>query len=235
MKVIGRNFSLILILLFASIFVWNFASSVRHHKKRKATRLSVIGSGPTLNRPFVVFLPGGQGKFSKRGVESVSDQAYPNYRVITLDEDSSETLYQAIHACKDEEILLFLGKEDWLAHEEVLKLVNHCYEDPSVWMTYGNYVEYPSYKKGSSKEKPHLSPLQSGYAGLFKKIKKGDLKWGEATGFVIPASQMARGHVRFISDVLYVYNRSSDVGKEEWEALASLEPYAPLTSWRDEP
>ena len=80
-----------------------------------------------------------------------------------------------------------------------------------------------------------LSPQSELAPALFKKIKKGDLKRGEANGFVLPASQMARGHVRFISDVLYVYNRSSDVGKEEWEALASLEPYAPLTSWRDEP
>jgi len=57
---------------------------------------------------------------------------------------------------------------------------------------------------------------------------------GEANGFVIPASQMAKGHVRFISDVLYVSNQASDMGKVEWEALASLEPYAPVSSWGDE-
>ena len=48
---------------------------------------------------------------------------------------------------KDEEIVLVLDGDDCLAHENVLKALNKAYADPDVWMTYGNYLDYPTLLK----------------------------------------------------------------------------------------
>ena len=222
-----RNISLILVVLAAFFFLWGFASSLRHRSKKGETKLSTVGIHAMVKRPFVLFIPKNPNKHL---IESVNDQSYSQYRTVFFNPDVLEELHSAIQSCKNEEILLFLEEGDWLAHEDVLKWINLCYEDPSVWMTYGNFVEYPSYKKGSSKTELPFCPLQSGYAGLFKKVEKEDLS---ARLGVKAAAQMAKGHIRQISDVLVVCQKRS-VEKEEWEKLKSLDQYGPIVSWREE-
>ncbi len=179
-----------------------------------------------------------------------------------------ENLCRAFHTCKDHEIVLMLDGDDWLAHDRVLEYLNNCYADPEVWATYGSYVEYPSYKKGEMRgEIPHkihynhqyrsyvkrkfiFSHLKTAYAGLLKKIKMEDLlkdgRFFAASydqAFMLPVVEMAKEHTYYVKDILYIYNRSSElcddkvrlaVQQECTAYIQSLPSYAPLYDWTNE-
>ncbi|MCH9621607.1 MAG: hypothetical protein S4CHLAM20_10310 [Chlamydiia bacterium] len=135
-------------------------------------------------------------------------------------------LYHMIYSCKDDEIILILDGDDKLFHENVLERINRAYQDERVWMTYGMDV---GTKKSSGHSKPTLlSVLKEGnhrklryrwshprtfYAGLFKQIPLDRLQYEEefyhvandvAIGLFL--LDLAREHVFYIKDVLYVYN-----------------------------
>src|SRR6202000_741963 len=54
-----------------------------------------------------------------------------------------ENLYNAIHSCQDDEIIVTLDGDDWFAHSQVLQHLNRVYTDPNVWMSYGQYRSWP--------------------------------------------------------------------------------------------
>lgn len=139
-----------------------------------------------------------------------------------------ENHYRACHSCKDEDVIVVVDGDDFLAHNNVLSYLNNVYKNPDTWMTYGQFKEVPSEKKGfcspmpqkiiaqnSFREFSHIpSHLRTFYAGLFKQIKKDDLmlhgEFFKMTGdmaAMLPMIEMARnGHFKFIPDVLYLYN-----------------------------
>ena len=73
--------------------------------------------------------------------------ALPSF-IIEHNQGAAANLYKAVHMCGDDEIAVLLDGDDQLAHDGVLKKLNSIYANPDVWVTYGSYVEYPSYKKG---------------------------------------------------------------------------------------
>lgn len=219
----------------------------------------------SLEKPFVIVIPSyNNSAYCKKNLTSVLDQNYANFRVIYIDDCSSDdtfakvealvagsphasrcilqrntsnqgalaNLYRAVHSCRDEEIVLIVDGDDYLAHENVLQILNKTYADPDVWMTYGNYLDYPSFK-----QEPHIckevspkviakgafrsvewstSHLRTFYASLFKKIRLSDLLYegkffpmGADLACTYPLLEMAGSHSRFIKDVLYLYNRSN--------------------------
>lgn len=141
-----------------------------------------------------------------------------------------KSLYDAIHNFADDEIVVSLDGDDWLAHDRVLQILNAAYFQNDTWMTYGQYIECPSYTLGSCRALPKqlLTPSQSHkirkypwvtshlrtfYAGLFKKIRLEDLIWdGELArvswdfAMMLPMLEMALEKAKFISDILHVYN-----------------------------
>jgi glycosyltransferase involved in cell wall biosynthesis len=137
-----------------------------------------------------------------------------------------ENLYNMIHSCDDDEIILTLDGDDWLASPEVLNILNSHYSD-DIWMTYGQYQNYPDGGRGIAQLIPDQviknktyrshtwcsSHLRTFYAWLFKEIKKEDLfyegrfmamTWDMAMMF--PMLEMSGHRSRFISDYLYIYN-----------------------------
>lgn len=143
--------------------------------------------------------------------------------------------YRAIHSCHDDEIVVMCDGDDWFLHEWVLEKLNEEYADADVWMTYGNYLYYPSFKRGDCfkripkrvirnnairvwlKEKGFvLSHLKTCYAGLFKRIKLEDVlmdgKFIPSTYdavFMVPMAEMAGEHIRHIKQPLYANNRAN--------------------------
>lgn len=138
-------------------------------------------------------------------------------------------IYDAIHdACGDDWIVVLYDGDDWFYCNEVLARVAKEYRDGTTWLTYGQYVDFPKMNRGCCAPLPiHVmrertfrsyrwvtSHLRTFKAWLFKKIRREDLlyhgqfypvAWDLA--FMFPMLEMAsRGHIRFISDVLYVYN-----------------------------
>lgn len=139
-------------------------------------------------------------------------------------------LYHAIHACDNHSIVITYDGDDWFKDEEVLARVNKAYQDPNVWLTYGQFEVYPGntlgqcqpmpeyvIKSHSYRQQPWItSHLRTFYAGLFKEIKEQDLlfegKFFEVTwdqAFLFPMLEMANGHIKFIDTVLYVYNQQN--------------------------
>jgi len=135
--------------------------------------------------------------------------------------------YKAVHSCADHEIIVQLDGDDWFAHEHVLARINKAYDNPHVWITYGQHEIYPTGERGKCRHMPKAiikrhayreydwitSALRTFYAGLFKCIKLQDLLYeGDffATAcdlaFMYPMLEMASGKIKFIDRVLYIYN-----------------------------
>ncbi len=140
--------------------------------------------------------------------------------------------YRMIHACPDNAIIVIVDGDDWLPHDQVLAYINAVYQQHDVWLTYGQYQEWPSGSRGFNRPIPKLvvekntfrnqyyafSHLRTYYAWLFKKIKIEDLmldgKFLSMSGDIavmLPMTEMARNHFAFISDILYIYNGANDI------------------------
>ena len=147
-------------------------------------------------------------------------------------------LYTAIYMCDDTDIIVILDgddrfpedKNDSSGYKQVLAYINNVYADPNVWLTYGQYREFPSRERGFCKQYPKRiierndfrrwpdtpSHLRTFYAGLFKRIKKEDLLFEGAffpmtydLAMMFPMIEMARDHFRFIPEILLEYNASN--------------------------
>jgi glycosyltransferase involved in cell wall biosynthesis len=136
-------------------------------------------------------------------------------------------LYKAIHMCNPTDIIAVLDGDDRFAHDHVLARVNQEYQNPNVWLTYGQYREYSSGRRGFCQPMPAQivehnayrsytsgpSHLRTFYAGLFHKINKEDLmhegeffKMTYDLAMMYPMMEMAGSRFAFIPDILVDYN-----------------------------
>lgn len=134
--------------------------------------------------------------------------------------------YVGGHLCNDDEIYFDCDGDDWLAHNHVLAGLNKVYEDPNVWVTYGNY-SFPNGQKGGCRAFPPevlsagtfrtydwvASNPRTFYAELIKRVKKEDFFYkgrfapaAADVAFMIPILEMAGNKVKFINEILYIYN-----------------------------
>ena len=176
-----------------------------------------------------------------------------------------ENIYRALYSCSPDEIVLIVDGDDWLAHDRILERLNEIYANPDVWATWGSYVEHPNYAtyhvanfarplpqsvidggkiRQYSKKHWCLSQLRTFYAGLFQQVKLKDLcyegKFVDATydvTFFVPVMEMAGAHVRYVKDILYIWNRATPLnddkvrGKRQLQiarAIYERSPYSPL-------
>jgi glycosyltransferase involved in cell wall biosynthesis len=176
-----------------------------------------------------------------------------------------ENLYYAIHSCSDWELVVLVDGDDWLSGHDVFQRLNTFYQQEDIWLTYGQFVEYPKEKIGFCDAIPQevivhnsfrqhgcpVSHLRTFYAWLFKKIKKEDLlyegvfypmTWDKA--IMLPMLEMSGGRFKFIQDVLYVYNFANPINdcRVNGHLQAHLarvifekEPYRPLNSYEIPP
>jgi len=153
-----------------------------------------------------------------------------------------ENIYRAVHSCEDQEIVILCDGDDWIAHDNVLQMLNEKYANPNVWVTYGSYIEYPSYAhtlgnfaqplpsdvlkkhciRAFTKKHWYLSHMRTFYSGLFKKIQLKDLlkegKYFDAAydvAFMVPMVEMAHDHVHYMKDIFYIYNRASPINDDK--------------------
>ncbi|MGE5196845.1 MAG: glycosyltransferase family A protein, partial [Anaerolineae bacterium] len=154
----------------AAVAFFFLAQTSSLKKSRKAgKRINTVVE----EKPFVIVIPSyNNEKFCKRNLDSALEQNYHNFRIIYIDDCSTDetyqkaqdvikasqqgrrvtfirneknrgalfNLYQVIHHCNDEEIIVALDGDDFLAHQEVLSTLNHIYHDPGIWMTYGSFL-----------------------------------------------------------------------------------------------
>lgn len=210
---------------------------------------------------FVIVIPSyNNERFCVKNLESVVNQAYPHFKVVYVNDCSSdntkelvtqfiqernltdkvilinnkkrcgalENLYNVIHACQPQKVIVTCDGDDTLASPHVLDRLAQAYADKNVWMTYGDFrTTNPNWSTCCAEVPAHVaisntfrsndwvtSHLRTFYAKLFQKIRKKDLLWkGEFfpmtwdMAMMFPMIEMAsKGHFRFIKDVLYIYN-----------------------------
>jgi len=225
--------------------------------------LFVCGQSLAYEKPIVVIVPSyNNQQWYKYNLDSLFCQKYTNYRVIYINDCSSDAtgelvcnyiqqsgmgdrftfidnnvrcgalanLYRAIHSCDDNEIVVTLDGDDWFTGDQVLARINQVYKDENVWLTYGQFKTYPQDTVGFCRNVPAsiiqgnlfreyewiTSHSRTFYAALFKQVQLKDLlyegnffdvTWDMA--FMYPMLEMAANHIRFIPDVMYVYNQAN--------------------------
>lgn len=139
---------------------------------------------------------------------------------------------------KENSICVTLDFDDWLKDNTVLNYLNEIYQDPNIWMTYGCYEhhpyqsvahlyhDYPNEVKinGTFRQYPRWlsSHLRTFKRELFLKIPHDNLvdvngnyyDMAGDTVFMYPMLEMARERTKFISKILYVYNRTNPLSDD---------------------
>jgi len=145
--------------------------------------------------------------------------------------------------CTNEDVILLLDGDDWLADENVFNYIDKVYTNNDIWLTNGTFVKYPSdaaddinqqvtrgydYRKG----RWMFSHLHTFKYFLWKNIREEDLIHGSTKDYyrraydqaiMRPMAQMAGYQkIRFIEKILYVYNTTpsrlfDETGKLELE------------------
>lgn len=139
---------------------------------------------------------------------------------------STSSLFQIVHHCQDQEVIVHLDSSDSLIDENVLERINEQYKDPDVWLTYADFIEEKTQKKKglkpvvnkslrqfSTQNSPWmLAHLKSYYAGVLKQalpMAQQDLTdqiFMEDKALMLSLFKIAKWHVRFIPDALTVHD-----------------------------
>jgi glycosyltransferase involved in cell wall biosynthesis len=142
----------------------------------------------------------------------------------------TKNLYKAIHNFGyDDEVVFEYDGDDWLDNNNVLSFIDDIYRNNDIWVTYGNFWEWPSGAAGNWNISIPASVLDSNgmrkmrgmiwgalrtfKVWLFKKIKKEDLMMNGAfyqstsdAAIMFPMLEMAGKRHMFIKERVYVHN-----------------------------
>ena len=139
-----------------------------------------------------------------------------------------------------DDIIVEIDGDDWLLHPFVLQYLNQVYQNDDIWMTYGQYIHYPSGELGghyqlqldsqvdaSNSYRMHTFPyshLKTYKAFLLDKVTDADLidpvtgkYFNAAADFALcmPLVEMAgKSRIFRVDEPLYVYNISEDLESE---------------------
>lgn len=201
-----------------------------------------------MNNHFVIFSPGRDcSPYMGLHFESILSQNYNHFRAITVvDGDpnlaseiarryaepiANESTKGSLAALadhltiRDDEILVLLDLDDWFFRTDTLALLNEVYSNPSVWVTYGNYICStgepghcaPWAKNRSPRTSPWIfSHLKTMRGFVWNRINKDDFRGPDGEyaracadrAIMYPALEMAGPeHTFFIDTPLVVYNR----------------------------
>jgi len=233
-----------------------------------------VNAQEVAQKSIVIFIPSyNNALWYKQNLDSVFAQQYQNYRVIYIDDCSTDNtgnlveqyikergqqqrvtlikntkrklamanIYTAVHLCDDDALMVSLDGDDWFAHDNVLNVINNAYQDPYVWLTYGNYTEWPDnadpqfttpvpqdiIKHNNFRHfKGNTAQPRTFYAWLFKQIKLKDLFF-EGTfvpmscdiAYPVPMFEMAGSNFKCIMDVLYVHNMLTQLNDHKVNSL----------------
>ena len=178
-------------------------------------------------------------------------------------EDKKYALANIVNAikefnCKDDDVVILLDGDDWLASSSTLNKLCDSYDDKL--MTYGSYVLNPSGVRGPEpskypdeviktnsfrKDQWRASHLRTFKYGLWKHIDHDDLKDENGDYYkmtydqaiMLPLLEMAGNRSTYIPEILHVYNKDNPLNidknkAQEQHALAqtirSKKPYNKL-------
>ena len=133
-----------------------------------------------------------------------------------------------------EDVVVLVDGDDWLKDKYVLEKLNEIYQNPDIWLTYGQYENLSKKYRGICAQltntrryrKRHwvTSHLRTFKKHLWDRIKDEDLRdtsgnyysmaWDLA--FMYPMIEMAGlKRIKYIRDILYVYNDQNPINDDK--------------------
>ena len=156
------------------------------------------------------------------------------YKNITLIQNkerigSLANIWQAIQLCNPTEIIINLDGDDWFTHNHILNYLNSIYHDSTIWLTYGQFQNWPTKTNGWCKKIPQkiiatnqfrdygfwFAQPRTYYAWLAQKVKTEDLIDPQTNhiftcagdvALMFPLVEMAGTHIHFVDDILCYRN-----------------------------
>jgi hypothetical protein len=150
---------------------------------------------------------------------------------------------RVVRALDPGEIVVLVDGDDALAHPGVLRTINAVYQDPDVWLSYGRYRTTPGGQEGFAapvpaevirnnafRDSPWVTThLRTFYAGLYQRIAVADLQEGDTffsmawdLAIMLPMLEMAGERIRFVPEVLYLYNRANPLNDDKVDPQRQL-------------
>jgi hypothetical protein len=143
--------------------------------------------------------------------------------------------------CKEEDIIILLDGDDWLASQSTLSELSNVYEKENCLLTYGSYVycpggmrgvepsKYPDYvvKDNSFREDQwRASHLRTFKYKLWKNLKHEDLKDDDGEFYkmtydqaiMLPLLELSANNSCYIDKVMHVYNKTNPLNVDKIKA-----------------
>lgn len=143
-------------------------------------------------------------------------------------------------------VVVSLDLDDWLKHPDVLTTLNRVYSQRDTWMTYGTYEEcpykdvsnhyhaYPQTVVDQNSYRKHTwlgSHLRTWRKELFDHIPEEQLRSPSGEfyisacdqAFMLPMLEMSGNHARYISDILYIYNKNNSLSEDKCRPESQIE------------
>lgn len=169
-------------------------------------------------------------------------EQYPDKITVKINKNRKyqvENTKIAVSLSDPDSVIVTVDLDDWLPHKNVLSTLNNFYSNPNIWLTYGTYCHYPyqdvshlyheypeKVKQEGSFKTYHrwlASHLRTFRAKLFLSIpddvlKNDDNQYFDMAGdgaFMYPMLEMSREKNQFISEILYVYNKTNILSEDK--------------------
>ncbi len=149
---------------------------------------------------------------------------------------------RAVRSCDPDEVIVLVDGDDFLAHRHVLTRLDAIYQDPDVWVTWGQFTRFPQSGDGfcapipfeivsanAFRDYPFVSShLRTFYAGLYHRIRLVDVKDCDGRFFATAGDvahmfallEMAGARGRFVAEILYRYNRENPLNDDKVDRTA---------------
>lgn len=212
--------------------------------------LIVIDDGSTDQTPYIINSLYGHYRFSIHTNPSNNGSPLANF-------------VQGVHlrSRNPEDILITVDGDDWLSSDNVLSYLNKVYQDPNIYLTYGQYQPASDLYKNFCKPLPDTQKYRKQYKWttshlrtfkrkIFDHIEDSDLrdtdgKYYKTAGdlaLMYPAIELCGSkRIKFISKVLYVYNDLNPLNEMKIKTKKQLQTqsaiikktvYKQLSSWQ---
>lgn len=138
---------------------------------------------------------------------------------------------------EEDDVIVLIDGDDWLFHDRVFERLREVYSTEPVTLTYGQYLSWPRCKVGSSrpidpeivetqgfrKMRWRFSHLRTFKYLLWRRIKDQDLRDEDGNYFatawdlalMFPMLEMAGHSIKYLHDVLYVYNKANPINDDK--------------------
>lgn len=175
------------------------------------------------------------GSTMKEQREIITEFCQRNQWKFLFNEKNRGALYSLVHAiqlleCQDDDVIVVIDGDDWLAHADVFKRLRQIYTDHDLYLTWGQCEIYPGGKTPMNYAQPIPEmviqqklyrdiPFVFWHIGTFKyflwrHIDDQDLRDVDGEYLMLmkdkatlyPMLEMAGEKIRFVNETLYIYN-----------------------------